>query len=322
MSRIEFRETSLETLSEVVAFLCEHEPASRRESAEDRLQREFASTAAVSAASPEGMVGRCLRRETCWEARRGARLVGVTRGQLLPGGVGFVWMPRLVPGEPGETAVELLRRLERHFPHPVGLPRVALLQVLEPPRSAAEQAGLEAAGFERQPDLLYLLCEELTCDRRAARVRLQFERYDDTQESRLAALMQATYEGTLDYPILNCRRPIEEVIAGYRATGKFEPGLWTLVVEGGRDTGCVLLARHPEWDCLELIYMGLVPQVRGRGLGRLLVERAQSLAAAGPERRILLGVDSSNHPAVRLYHSCGFREIERRQVFLKFLAGP
>ena len=65
--------------------------------------------------------------------------------------------------------------------------------------------------------------------------------------------------------------PTEEVLSGYRTTGVFDPQRWLLVRQDGEDVGCLLLADHPTSSQWELVYMGLVPEVRGRGLGIELV---------------------------------------------------
>src|SRR5687767_9338116 len=46
------------------------------------------------------------------EARRKNSLLGVVRGDMLPGGVGFVWGPRLMPGQTDKVAIKLLQCLD------------------------------------------------------------------------------------------------------------------------------------------------------------------------------------------------------------------
>jgi len=68
----------------------------------------------------------------------------------------------------------------------------------------------------------------------------------------------------------------------------------------------LLLSDVPEREACELVYLGLSPAERGRGLGARLVRLAQAAAAARGARRLLLAVDRDNAPAVRLYERTGF----------------
>jgi ribosomal protein S18 acetylase RimI-like enzyme len=66
--------------------------------------------------------------------------------------------------------------------------------------------------------------------------------------------------------------------------------------------------------------MGLIPEVRGRGWGLLLIKHAQWLAAQANCNRVVLAVDAANEPAIRLYSLAGFSEFDRRTVWIKSLS--
>jgi ribosomal protein S18 acetylase RimI-like enzyme len=54
--------------------------------------------------------------------------------------------------------------------------------------------------------------------------------------------------------------------------------------------------------------MYVAPHVRGRGIGRALLQEALSLARSVPEfRQVNVGVNAGNAVAIRLYESLGFR---------------
>ena len=90
------------------------------------------------------------------------------------------------------------------------------------------------------------------------------------------------HEGTLDCARrLNGVRDIDDVVNGYQATGVFCPEKWQFVRSDGRDVGVLLLADHPKAKHWELMYMGLIPEVRGRGWGRQITRYAQWLARGG-----------------------------------------
>ncbi len=68
-------------------------------------------------------------------------------------------------------------------------------------------------------------------------------------------------------------RSIDDVLAGYKAVGVYDPSRWFLVCAidqnppGRRDLGCLLLTEHSAEKNWELIYFGVVPEARGSGLG-------------------------------------------------------
>ena len=68
--------------------------------------------------------------------------------------------------------------------------------------------------------------------------------------------------------------------------------------------------------------MALLPQARGRGLGRQLVRESLRIAAVLGRKRIVLAVDAANQPAAAQYEAAGFREWERRSAFVQDLRGP
>ncbi len=58
---------------------------------------------------------------------------------------------------------------------------------------------------------------------------------------------------------------------------------------------------------------GLLPEWRGRGLGRRLIERALEAARAFPLARVELAVRADNARAIALYRKVGFEVEGRRQ---------
>jgi mycothiol synthase len=114
-------------------------------------------------------------------------------------------------------------------------------------------------------------------------------------------------------------RHIDDVLAGYRATGEFDPQRWLIVRQAGQDVGCLLLAVHPETDQWELVYLGVTPAARGAGLGRQIVRHAQWMCQRGGARQLVLAVDADNTPALKLYASAGFVAWDRRPIYLHVL---
>ena len=254
-------------------------------------------------------------------AYRGARLMGAILAQVHPGRTATVWMP----GEAGCEGPTAGQRPSR----PVGVQLieylsnwlrqqdVGLAQMLIVTATESQEASLRQGGFDRLTDLLYLVCLEREFPVILPVGRLQFEPYTPANHRRLAALVAATYQQSLDCPKLNDARPMDDVLTGYRAIGVFDPSRWLIVRHREDDVGCLLLTDHPQDENWELIYMGVVAGQRGRAWGIEIVRYAQWLTGLAGRPRLVLAVDAANDPAIRVYAAAGFRAWERRSVYAK-----
>ena len=118
-------------------------------------------------------------------------------------------------------------------------------------------------------------------------------------------------------PELEGVRSLDDIIEGHRATGRFVPDRWRLGQVPGEPGHAVvlLLSDIPDRDVWEVVYLGLTPPARGRGLGRAAIQHALDLARPHASR-LELAVDIRNRPATRLYESVGFVPFDRRSVHL------
>jgi ribosomal protein S18 acetylase RimI-like enzyme len=253
-----------------------------------------------------------------FEARRQGKLVGAVLAQAQAGRTALVWPPRLVAGEPSATADKLLESVAEHLRQET----VALAHAMLPSPGAADDETLRAAGYRPLAELLYLVSRHETFPPAEPQSGLDFEPYCEQNHQRLARVVEATYCDTLDCPGLDEARSIDDVLAGYRATGDFSPDRWLIARHAGRDVGCLLLADHPDHDNFELVYMGITARNRGHGWGTDLARRAQWLARASGRSRLVLAVDAANSPALRAYDSLGFEAWERRHVYSRRLDPP
>ena len=116
-------------------------------------------------------------------------------------------------------------------------------------------------------------------------------------------------------PELEGTRGLEDILAGHRAAGLFVPGAgnWGDVPGEPEAAAVLLLTEVPGRDAWEVIYLGLTPAARGRGLGRAVIRHALE-AGPGHAPILELAVDLRNTPAVRLYRSTGFPPRDRRAV--------
>lgn len=139
----------------------------------------------------------------------------------------------------------------------------------------------------------------------------------DFAHSRLALLLENTFLETLDCPAMNGRRDRREVLQGFldgRSLRQTTP-YWEVLEIGGKVVGCLLLQKHAP-ELIEFVYMGLLPQARGQGLGRALVRRALETARRHECQNLVVAVDEQNWPAIDVYRSFGFRSQQRLQVWM------
>ncbi len=144
----------------------------------------------------------------------------------------------------------------------------------------------------------------------------------------LADLVESTYVDTLDCPQLAKFRSAQQTLISYRQSAAFDARLWFRVFDtgpaSGQPIGCVILANHSadesaDGGVIELVYMGLVPQARGRGLGRAVLDRAIGIAREFGADRMIMAVDLQNGPARRLYQDAGFTSLLIETVWVRSL---
>jgi ribosomal protein S18 acetylase RimI-like enzyme len=227
------------------------------------------------------------------------------------------WPPRLVAGENRTIGHSLAEAVVRDLDNTA----IDLAQSLINAPDAETIEVLLHVNFRHIADLLYLSCEAARFPAEFSQpCEIEFEEYTTTKRARLMRLVERTYVNTLDCTALDGARDIDDIINGYQATGAFRPENWFFVRSGGEDVGVLLLADHPTARHWELMYMGLVPEVRGRGWGRQIAQYAQRLGRQARIERILVAVDAANSPAAAAYRGTGFEIWERRAVYLRFPA--
>lgn len=100
---------------------------------------------------------------------------------------------------------------------------------------------------------------------------------------------------------------VQDIERNYLAGG----GIFHLVVDHqAKLLGCYGLLPHGEGIC-ELRKMYLRAEVRGRGLGKLLMERALSEARSLGFRRIELDTAAPLKEAIEMYKRYGFKEFDK-----------
>jgi ribosomal protein S18 acetylase RimI-like enzyme len=242
-------------------------------------------------------------------------VIGAAWGQRQPGSTAILWPPQWTRPVDVATACRLACAAGAALDEA----GIRMTQLLVTDRHAPLVPTFEQAGFGRLADLLYLSWEAAPISK-ATPNELAFEPYQATERRRLSALVEATYERTQDCAAMNGQRPMAEVLDGYQATGVFSPENWLFVRSDDADVGVLLLADHHAARHFELMYMGVVPSVRGRGYGRQIVRAAQRHARLAGAERIVLAVDAENFPAIKMYNETGFTAWDQRTVLVRFAA--
>jgi len=115
---------------------------------------------------------------------------------------------------------------------------------------------------------------------------------------------------------------MEDVIIGHKGAGDFDPALWFVLTANGQPLGVLLLGLATHADALELVYLGLAPEARRRGLGELLMKLALLSVVRHNRAELTLAVDSRNVPAMRLYFRHGMRRMGSRAAMVRVLIAP
>ena len=195
--------------------------------------------------------------------------------------------------------------------------KVRLVQSLLPTDAGVEAEMLRQAGFSHVADLLYLVSVAERFPSSMLHTELSFVPLVETDRRRMERIVELTYIGSCDCPTLDGVRSIDDVLEGYRTVGRLRPELWLIARLHNADVGCILLADHAPERVWEIVYMGVVPEARGRGLGLEITRYAQSLAARENVERLVLAVDAANEPAIAMYAAAGFVGWDRRSVFVR-----
>ncbi len=233
------------------------------------------------------------------------------------GACGQLWPPQVADGEQRQALEDAL---VRH-----GLARLRgqgarFVQCLLPPEDAALAPALTRNGLHNPTALL--LMRHRRPERGDASHQpppawpLTYQTYSASTAEYFAATLLRTYEGTLDFPELNGIRSAAAILEGHKAHGVFNPALWLLALQDGIPVGMVMLTEIPEVGEWELAYLGVVPEARGRGVGRALVRKALHEARSHGAAQLTVAVDRRNHIARELYRREGFEAFDVRDVYL------
>lgn len=202
---------------------------------------------------------------------------------------------------------------------------VELVQAILPadadgPNETRLRLAFESAGMIRAARLIQFECRDLPFQHDGSPLALAFSpivlrSYRDMPWDQWCRLVEETYTDTLDVPILNGIRSIEQTLRGY-AVGQSRENLpWWSIHVGDDPVGCLILANLSERDC-ELTYLGLIPSARGHRYSPEIMDYVSDWLLDHGKSRCVLAVDDQNTPALHLYQSFGFEPMHAVEAWI------
>lgn len=236
-----------------------------------------------------------------------ARPVGVVLAVRRPGGMAFIWPPATIDGRE-DTARQLLESIADRL----DAGGTQYTQCLLETDDAVGKTVMIDGGFPYCTDML-LLTRPVAPPVDPLPIALSTIEYDDATHALFARVMESTFTGTLDCPALSRSRSGDAALAAHRATGRFDPALWEVFHSPDSAVGVLLCVDHPDRRVREIAYLGVVPEARGRGIGRAMLRRALSQARSAGCDSLEVAVDADNRYALEIYRLSGF-SVERRMA--------
>lgn len=92
-----------------------------------------------------------------------------------------------------------------------------------------------------------------------------------------------------------------------RELGSRSRAYFVLTDEDDQPQAVIGMRRRLSEDRVHLIRVGVKPELRGRGLIRILIEAVAQVALVGGATRLTLNVYNDNASAIRAYEKAGFR---------------
>lgn len=245
-------------------------------------------------------------------ARMHDSIHGVFVCMPMPGAASLVWPPRHT------TKMDRIH-LDALIAAGLDWLRQRDIRLAEVIGHADDLRGMDALihhGFRPAGPLLFFRHELETVPKAVSEAR--FIPYPEVDSETFAETLEATYQETADLPELSGVRTRDEVMAGYRESPLFRSSNWFLAEVDKRPAGVLMLTEIEPLEGWDLTYVGIVPEMRRRGLGRALVSKALEHVAQAGGSWLEVAVDARNRPGVQLYASTGFHATFERQVFLYF----
>ncbi|MEE2682202.1 MAG: GNAT family N-acetyltransferase [Planctomycetota bacterium] len=196
---------------------------------------------------------------------------------------------------------------------------LCLVQALVTPDEHREIQAFEQSGLKQIAILTYMQASLGRRHRKQATPPegSSFRSYRSEDRTMLEQLLARTYIETLDCPGLVGLRRMNDILDGHMNSGIFKPDWWTILSFEGSPAGACLINRARDEKVAELVYLGITPEMRGKGMGRALLAHALFKISETAQKTVVLAVDESNTPAMTMYRSAGFTPTTRRCALVR-----
>ncbi len=147
----------------------------------------------------------------------------------------------------------------------------------------------------------------------AGQPSVEWLRFDESRRELFARTAERTLIDSADCRFLSGLRTGADLLAAHAGREGMDPKLWFVAAVDGVPVGVLLLRSEGPQSLSgslsssgEISYLGVVPEMRGAGWGKRLVE--QGVATAISREWVALGtaLDSTNNYAKSVYESSGF----------------
>ncbi|MGQ7262889.1 GNAT family N-acetyltransferase [Vreelandella sp. V005] len=244
--------------------------------------------------------------EGLWVSDTAGQLTGAIWVQPLPMNMAQLWLPNAT----GAHARALLRAAHAWVEkQPIRLCHLELS-----PQAAETETLLLEHGMQRLVSLVHLI-GSTHCRLAMKEARpLTLQPLGAFSQAEQINLLAAVGHDSLDSVPLRDVLSVNELLAGFHQQDPQAPLHWYVVYYQDALVGVLLLAPRPLLNRWELMLMGLIPEWRGIGLGRALLNSAMAVAQQAGVKEVILAVDEVNLPAKRLYQQAGFRQYAQQRL--------
>ena len=229
--------------------------------------------------------------------------------QPFPGSMAQLWQPQ------GDDAVtQALLQAARAW---VDAQAIRLCHTLVMPEQQAQAQPLKAAGMRLISPLRYLTVPVSTppLARSSVLMLCPWRELDDITALTLIEQIQVD---SLDSPLVCQALGSRGLLEGFYRQSPEGNRHWfslSLANQPDKPVGVLLMALRAEQHSVEVMLMGLVPAMRGRKLGRDILQAALNYAEQVGAVRVILTVDATNTPASKLYEREGFHCYHQEDIY-------
>ncbi|UYO76053.1 GNAT family N-acetyltransferase [Halomonas qinghailakensis] len=239
-----------------------------------------------------------------WIATQAGHIEAAAWVQPLANQMAQLWLPR----QHNSSVDALLKALQGWVnEQPIALCHVALSD-----DAASWETRLVTHGMRALATLEHLVWQCQTVQSPANLLILS--PFAELTPAQQRALVEKVSEGSLDCPELREVLTIDALLAGFYDQAPNAPDNWYQLKHQGETIGVLLLASNPVTQRWSLQLMGLLPDWRGGGMGKEIIQQAQALASKAEARDITLTVDTQNVPAKRVYAQAGFTRYAQQRL--------